>query len=272
MLGELMPRPDGPDCEVVANLPELHGEEMRPLVELLEDASVKKVGQNLKYDFLVFRREGIDLRGIDFDTMVASYVLEPGRREHGMDSLALQHLDHRTDRLRRGGGEGKGAVPFAEVAAGRGRDYAAEDADIALRLAEKFAPEMESLHLEPLFRDIEMPLVHVLAEMEWNGIRIDEPFFARMGEELRSQLRTVEQRSTRGGGGVQHQQHAAAAGDPVRQAGAARHQEDQDGRVNGRGRARRSWRRRGIAPHAADAVPAARQAARHLRRHAAAAR
>jgi DNA polymerase-1 len=193
MLGDLMPVPDGPECEVVANLPDLHGEEMRPLVELLEDASVKKVGQNLKYDFLVFRREGIDLRGIDFDTMVASYVLEPGRREHGMDSLALQHLDHRTVAYDEVTGKGKAQIPFAEVGLDVACTYAAEDADIALRLAEKFAPEMESLHLDSLFRDIEMPLVHVLAEMEWNGIRIDEPFFARMGEELRSQQRTVEQ-------------------------------------------------------------------------------
>jgi hypothetical protein len=78
MLGELMPPvgSDGPGCEVVATLPDLHGEEMRPLLELLEDDSVKKVGQNLKYDFLVFRREGIDLRGIEFDTMVASYLLD----------------------------------------------------------------------------------------------------------------------------------------------------------------------------------------------------
>jgi DNA polymerase-1 len=193
MLGELMPVPDGPDCEVVTNLPDLHGEEMRPLLELLEDESVKKVGQNLKYDFLVFRREGIDLRGIDFDTMIASYVLEPGRREHGMDSLALQHLDHRTVAYDEVTGKGKAQIPFAEVGLDAACNYAAEDADIALRLAEKFAPELESLHLDSLFRDIEMPLVHVLAEMEWNGIRIDEPFFARMGEELRSQQRTVEQ-------------------------------------------------------------------------------
>jgi DNA polymerase-1 len=195
MLGELMPpvSKDGPGCEVVANLPDLHGPEMEPLIALLEDASVRKVGQNLKYDFLVFRREGIDLRGIEFDTMVASYVLEPGRREHGMDSIALQHLDHRTITYDKVTGKGKAQIPFAEVALDAACTYAAEDADIALRLAEKFAPELESLHLDPLFRDVEMPLVHVLAEMEWNGIRIDEPFFARMGEELRTQQRAVEQ-------------------------------------------------------------------------------
>ena len=195
MLGELMPpvAPDGPECEVPANLPDLHGEEMRPLVALLEDETVRKLGQNLKYDFLVLRREGIDLRGIDFDTMVASYVLEPGRREHGLDSLALQHLDHRTIAYDEVTGKGKAQIPFAEVGLEAACTYAAEDADIALRLGEKFRQEMAELHLDALFRDVEMPLLPVLAEMEWNGIRIDEPFFARMGEELRAQLRRVEQ-------------------------------------------------------------------------------
>jgi DNA polymerase-1 len=182
----------GPQCEVVRNLPDLHSAAMRPLLDLLEDEGVKKVGQNLKYDFLVFRREGIHIRGIDFDTMVASYVLEPGRREHGLDSIALQHLDHKTISYEEVTGKGKAQIPFAEVELENACTYAAEDADIALRLAEKFGPEMESLHLDRLFREVEMPLVHVLAEMEWNGIRIDEPFFARMGEELRTQQSRVE--------------------------------------------------------------------------------
>jgi DNA polymerase I len=190
LLGDATPRTDA--CEVVANLPDLHSDAMRPLVELLEDPEVAKVGQNLKYDFLVFRREGIALRGIGFDTMVASYVLEPGRREHGLDALALQHLDHRTITYAEVTGKGKAQIPFAEVALEEACGYAAEDADVALRLAEKFGPEMEALHLTALFREVEMPLVEVLAEMEWNGIRIDEPFFARMGEELRGQLRELE--------------------------------------------------------------------------------
>src|SRR5690606_22636877 len=78
------------------NLPPLGSPEMRPLVAMLEDPAVAKVGQNLKYDLLVLRRAGVTLRGIAFDTMIASYVLDPGRREHGLDSLALQYLDHRT--------------------------------------------------------------------------------------------------------------------------------------------------------------------------------
>ena len=180
------------DGDQLANLPDLHSEAMRPLVELLEDESVRKVGQNLKHEVLVLRREGIALRGVEFDTMIASYVLEPGRREHGLDALALQHLDHRTVGYDEVAGKGKTEVPFPEVAPETACPYAAEDADLALRLEEKFRPELEALHLDPLFRDVEMPLLHVLAEMEWNGIRIDEPFFRRMGGELRTQQRAVE--------------------------------------------------------------------------------
>ena len=176
----------------VRNLPPLHSPEMEPLVALLEDEGVEKIGQNMKYDFLVFRRAGIDLKGIGFDTMVGSYLLEPGRREHGLDSLALQHLDHKTISYEDVTGKGKAQIEFAEVPVEAARDYAAEDADVALRLRDLFAPELERLHLDPLFRDIEMPLVRVLAEMEWNGVRIDEAFFAQMGVQLRSQLSELE--------------------------------------------------------------------------------
>jgi len=191
--GEGDPSPEARKAGGPKNLPDLHSAEMAFFRELLEDASVRKIGQNLKYDFLVFRREGIALAGIDFDTMVASYLLEPGRREHGLDSLALQHLDHTTITYDEVTGKGKGQLEFAEVELRKAADYAAEDADIALRLHGRFAPELERLHLDPLFRDIEMPLVRVLAEMEWNGIRIDEEFFGRMGVDLRAQLRDVQQ-------------------------------------------------------------------------------
>jgi DNA polymerase I len=190
--GDLMPQDVPDDRPPVPNLPPLHDPAMGPLLELLEDAAVAKVGQNLKYDLLVLRREGVTLRGVDFDTMVASYVLEPGRREHGLDSLALQHLDHRTTSYEEVTGKGKAQVPFPEVELDDACPYACEDADVALRLAERFAPEMERLHLDGLFRDVEMPLVRVLAEMEWNGIRIDEPFLDAMAADFRKRLRALE--------------------------------------------------------------------------------
>jgi DNA polymerase-1 len=186
------PSPEARRAQGPRNLPALDSDLMRPLVELLEDASVRKVGQDLKYDFLVFRRHGIHLAGIDFDTMVGSYLLEPGRREHGLESLAVQHLNHQTIRYEDVIGKGKTEITFAEVEVAKAAEYACEDADLALRLHERFAPELERLHLEPLFRGVEMPLVRVLAEMEWNGIRIDEAFFEQMGAQMRAQLRDLE--------------------------------------------------------------------------------
>jgi DNA polymerase-1 len=186
--GELIAEEEEPE-----NLPDIHSPAMGPLVALLEDASVPKIGQNLKYDLLVLRRAGITLRGIDFDTMIASYLLEPGSREHGLDALALKYLDHRTITYEEVAGKGKSQIPFAEVPLEKARDYACEDADIALQLADLFAPELERLQLVELFRSVEMPLVHVLAEMEWNGIRIDEPYFEELRVRLRKELERLEQ-------------------------------------------------------------------------------
>jgi DNA polymerase-1 len=178
--------------EAPKNLPELLGPELRPLVEMLEDPGVAKVGQNLKYDLLVFRRAGIQLRGIEFDTMIASYLLDPGSREHGLDALAMKHLDHRTISYSEVAGKGKNQVPFAEIPLEKCRDYACEDADITLQLASLFEPELKRLQLDRLFRTIEMPLIDVLAEMEWAGIRIDEPFFAELQQRLEKELRRLE--------------------------------------------------------------------------------
>jgi DNA polymerase-1 len=175
------------------NLPELLGPELAPLVEMLEDPTITKVGQNLKFDLLVMRRAGIQLRGIEFDTMIASYLLDPGSREHGLDALAMKHLDHRTVTYSDLVGKGKNSIPFAEISVEKCRDYACEDADIALQLAGIFEPELKRLQLDRLFRTIEMPLLEVLAEMEWNGIRIDEPFFAELQKRLTGELRRLEQ-------------------------------------------------------------------------------
>jgi DNA polymerase-1 len=170
------------------NLPSLDDEEMRPLVAILEDPGVKKVGQNLKYDMIVLERAGVALEGVDFDTMVASYVLDPNRRQHGLDALAVTLLGHRMMAYEDVAGKGKGQVTFDEVPVERARDYACEDADYTLRLKEVFQPELVEHELEGLFRDLEMPLVPVLARMEANGIRIDVPFFRKMNEELGDEL------------------------------------------------------------------------------------
>jgi DNA polymerase I-like protein with 3'-5' exonuclease and polymerase domains len=165
---------------------------MEALVAMLEDPAVEKVGQNLKYDLLVLRRCGVTMRGIAFDSMIASYLLDPGRREHGLDSLALEHFDHRTTAYSDVAGKGKSEIPFAEVPLATACGYACEDADIALRLCSKFEPQLEELKLDRLFREIEIPLIEVLAEMEWQGIAIDDRFFADLSLRLRDDLARLE--------------------------------------------------------------------------------
>ena len=187
-------------AEEPQNLPDLGSPLLRSLVDVLRDPAVAKIGHNLKYDVLVFRRAGVDLRGIAFDTMVASYLLDPGSRDYGLETLALRFLDHTRITYDELTGKGKSHVPYTEVPLERCRDYACEASDIALQLADIFAPRLVELHLDDLFRRIEMPLVEVLAEMEWTGIRIDEQFFEDLRYRLASELRDIEQQIYAGAG------------------------------------------------------------------------
>ena len=176
----------------VRNLPALDDPAMRPLVELLEDASVMKTMQNAKFDVLVLRRAGITLRGLAFDTMLASYVLDPGRRSHGIDVLALEFLEHRMTSYEELCGKGKGEIRYDEVPIECARDYACEDADTAWQLREMFEPQLEAMQGMSLFRDVEMPLVCVLAEMEWQGVQIDLAKFATLRERFRRERERLE--------------------------------------------------------------------------------
>ena len=178
---------------VVVNLPPIESTEMTPLRQLLADASVKKTAQNAKYDILTLRRAGLTLRGLDFDTMVASYVLDPGRRTHGLDLLALEFLGHKMTSFEELCGKGKDFVPFDQVPVECARDYSCEDADMTWQLRAMFEPQLEALQLAALFRDVEMPLVEVLAEMEWNGITIDVSWFAQLKERFERERKRVEQ-------------------------------------------------------------------------------
>lgn len=177
----------------VRNLPALKDPAMRPLVELLEDASVEKVGHDLKHDALLLRCAGVEAKGLSFDTQVASYVIDPGRRDHLIESLALQHLGHRRKGRDELTGKGRDAVPFAEVDLSAARDWVAESADIALRLHGIFEPDLERSSLIDLFKDMEMPLLPVLADMEWYGIRIDDGYFKTFGRKVTHDLRLVEE-------------------------------------------------------------------------------
>ena len=176
----------------VKNLPDIQSEEMRILRDLLEDPSVKKAAQNSKYDVLVLRKAGIDLRGLDFDTMLASYVLDPGRRSHGLDVLALEFLDYSLTSYTDLCGKGKTAVPFDQCPVDAARDYACEDVDMVLRIRQIFEPQLDHSEVRPLMENVEIPLVCVLAEVEWTGITIDVPWFHSLKERFRREREAVE--------------------------------------------------------------------------------
>ena len=176
----------------VKNLPPLQSPEMKPLRDLLEDSSIRKTAHNAKFDLLLLRSIGIELSGLDFDTMLASYVLDPSRRSHGLDVLALEFLDHTMTSYTDLCGKGKNALAFDECPVEAARDYSCEDADMTLRLREIFEPQLESHELLRLLDGIELPLVDVLAEMEWNGITIDLPWFSSLKQRFQADREAVE--------------------------------------------------------------------------------
>lgn len=162
------------------------------VVELLKpvftDASVAKVGHNLKYDILVLRQIGIETAGCAFDTLIASFLLDPMRRSHSLDALVKGLIGHDMIPITALIGKGKEQITIDQVDTTRACEYAAEDADFTWRLHEILAPQMKGSHVEALFSDTEMPLVEVLAEMEHNGISLDTKLLARLSVSLGDRL------------------------------------------------------------------------------------
>ncbi len=159
------------------------------LKPILEDASIPKVGQNLKYDLLVLRRAGIKMRGVTtgFDTMVAAFCIDATRSSFKLDNIALAQLNYEMIPIDRLIGTGKKQITFDRVPLDTATTYAAEDADITLRLKAQFEPMLKQMGLVELFTELEMPLVPVLAELEHNGITVNP-------DELDTQREALEQR------------------------------------------------------------------------------
>ncbi len=164
-------------------------EKLRPL---LEDPSLKKIGQNLKYDLLVLRRAGIRVAGVAFDTMIASYLANPAAKSHSLDTLAAEILGHKMITYAEMTGSGKKQICFSEVECEKAAVYAAEDADVTLRLAERLSPRLAEAQQGRLFAEVEMPLMEVLTDMEWTGVRIDPDFLHDLSRELKVKLAGLE--------------------------------------------------------------------------------
>ena len=160
---------------------------------ILEDEGILKIGQNIKYDAEVLKQHGVDLKGIHFDTMVASYVINPGIRQHNLDYLAQHYLNHKMISYQEVTGKGKNAVSFAAVEVQKACEYSCEDADITFRLKAVLDDKLRSEKNDVLFYDLEMKLLPVLMDMELTGIRIDAGFFTEMSRRFAKEMKTIEQ-------------------------------------------------------------------------------
>ena len=180
--------PEQLDCDTVLAL----------LKPLLEDPRQRKVGHNLKYDMNVLANHGIVLAGIAFDTMLESYVLDSTASRHDMDSLARKYLDHTTISFEDVAGKGAKQLTFNQVPLEQASTYAAEDADVTLRLHEALWPRLQQIPgLAQLYLEIEMPLVPVLAGMERTGVLVDTAMLARQSRELATRMHEIEQEAHR---------------------------------------------------------------------------
>ena len=169
---------------------------LEKLKPLLEDEAIKKVGQHIKYDLHILHRYGIEIRGIAFDTMLESYVFNSTATRHNMDALAQFYLNHTTIHFEEIAGKGAKQLTFDQIPLQTAGPYAAEDADITLRLHQHLWPQIQQdLPLQDLLTNIEVPLLSVLARIEENGVRIDTGLLAQQGNELAKRLHELEQQA-----------------------------------------------------------------------------
>ena len=165
------------------------------LAPLLADESIKKIGQNVKYDLLVLKNAGFTVKGIYFDTMVASYCLDPGRESHSLNQMALDFLNYQCIPISALIGKGKNQLTFDMVDTTVACEYSSEDADITYQLYLYLKDRLEKEPaLKKLFEDVEMPLVSVLAAMEYNGVSLDTALLRKMSGEISDALKTVTER------------------------------------------------------------------------------
>ncbi len=162
------------------------------LKPVLEDESVAKVGQNIKADGLVLRRHGIPLKGIHFDTMIASYVINPGLKQHELGTLSQQHLRAKLISYQEVVGKSKGPGAFSALDMTRAMEYSCEKAEVLLGLKRLMERDLVSAKNDDLFYNLEMRLVPVLMDMEWEGIRIDIPFFMAQSQKYKEELQSIE--------------------------------------------------------------------------------
>ena len=166
---------------------------LKILKPYLEDKSIKKIGQNIKFDYIIFFHRGIDINSME-DTMLMSYVLDAGKNRHNMDTLSEIHLNHKTIKFKELVGTGKKQINFSEVNVDTAKDYAAEDADITYRLYKLFLKSLKSENLVNIYEIFEKPLIKILALMEINGIKLDKSFLKKLSIKFGDKINQIEKK------------------------------------------------------------------------------
>ena len=164
---------------------------LKKIKPLLEDPSIKKVGQNIKFDFIILKQNGIELNPID-DTMLISYTLDAGSNRHNMDTLSEIHLGHKTITFKELVGTGKNKLNFADIDIVKATEYAAEDADITLRLYENLKERLNEEKLNKIYEYFEKPMVKLLAKLEFNGIKVDAAHLKKLSTSFEKKLKKIE--------------------------------------------------------------------------------
>jgi len=164
-------------------------DKIRPL---LEDPSIKKVGQNIKFDYIVFQQNSIEVSSLE-DTMLLSYTLDAGNNRHNLDTLSEIHLGHKTITYKELVGTGKKQLNFSEIKIEKATEYAAEDADVTLRLYEELKSKLDEEKLNKIYELFEKPMIKLLADLECNGIKVDNLYLKKISKKFEERLKKIEQ-------------------------------------------------------------------------------
>jgi DNA polymerase-1 len=167
---------------------ELVLEKIKPI---LEDPSIKKVGQNIKFDFIVLKQNGIEVNPIE-DTMLISYTLDAGSNRHNLDTLSEIHLEHKTISYKELVGTGKNKLNFSDIELDKATEYAAEDADVTLRLYNHLISRLNEEKLNKIYESFEKPMVQLLSKIEFNGIRVDDLYLKKLSKKFEDKLKKME--------------------------------------------------------------------------------
>ena len=166
-------------------------EVLKKIKIILEDKSIKKVGQNIKYDFLIMKKEGIEINSLE-DTMLLSYTLDAGLNRHNLDELAELHLNHKNISFKDLVGSGKKKLTFGQIDLKKATEYAGEDADVTLRLYDLFKERVDQEKLNMIYDSLEKPMVKLLSKMELKGIKIDPSYLKKLSKKFNEKINQLE--------------------------------------------------------------------------------